>query len=95
MAPLMAGQGACSKACFRAFAGVYGHSVCQIVPKGAPERGRLSERLPERLSERASGRVPERASERAPERAPGHVSRMPTPLATQAPDELGLRASLQ
>ena len=36
-----------------------------------------------------------RKAERAPERSPGHVSRMPTPLATQAPDELGLKAPLQ
>ena len=39
-------------------------------------------------------RALERAPESAPERAPGHVSRMPTPLATQAPDELGLKAPL-
>ena len=63
----------------------------RCVSKGAPEHGRLSERAPGRVSEHASEHLPERASQRAPERSPGHVSRMPTPLATQASDELGLK----
>ena len=77
------------------YRGVWLERLPERVPKGAPERGRLSERMPELVSERASELVPGCVSERSPERAPGHVSCMPTPLATQAPDELGLRAPLQ